>query len=936
MFKKIEKESDYTIFFRQDLVNLNQTINVDIKNSKIEDLMAQVLANQPLAFELVDNMVVIKNKPVDYVISGTVTDSKGESLPGASVSVKGSNNAALTNEAGKFSLNISGNAPAILVVTYLGFQTKEVNVSSANNNITIILSENTSNLDEVVVIGYGTVKKRDLTGSVSSVKAEDIALSPVTSPMKALQGRVSGLDIQRGSGQAGQSPTVQLRGTRSLSASGNPLYIIDGMPSSINNLNPNDIESIEILKDASSTAIYGAQGANGVVIVTTKKGVSGQVKINYDAYYGINNYSFPKSRTGEDYLKLRREAARTVGITDDAVIFDGAGELNAIQNGQFVDWLDLVVQDGSQQSHNLSFNAGSEKTKVFASAGYFKKEGMLRNNNYNRYNLRLNLDQTLTSWAKAGVNSQVVYAAQNNRVNPLGQATQISPFGTPYDQDGIINQYPLPDGTTISPLADERTDLIARNNVLNTGIVANAYLEINPIKGLTFRSSLGTNLDFLRRGIYNDRTSLAQNNSRISIASQQSAYNRFFNWDNVITYNKVIKDHSITLTGITSYLQSDAEGLSASGQGQVLASQLFYDLNSTSSAITRSINSSYIGWNNLAYAARINYSYKGKYLLTASGRVDESSRLSPENRTDFFPSAAIGWNISEEDFIKKINFISNLKLRSSYGVSGNYNIDVYGTQSLLVAGSNMSFGDVPANFYKFGGRVGNPNLGWEKTATIDVGLDFGFLKNRITGTIDYYHSTTSDLLLPRSLAFSTGVEEVYENIGETQNKGLEIALTTQNFNKKDFKWSTTVTFSRNREEITKLIDGRNILSNSAFERNSLLLGYPITSFYSYQKVGIWQQDEAAEAAKYSVGGYTFQPGDIKLRDLNDDFKFDANDLSFIGSTVPDWYGGLQNNFSYKGFDLGVFLVARYGQTIDAEFLGRYNPSGTANGPEIID
>ncbi|HET8829013.1 MAG TPA: TonB-dependent receptor, partial [Pelobium sp.] len=855
-------------------------------------------------------------------------------------------------ENGQFTIRVSGDAPVTLVVTYLGFETQEISANMGMQSLNITLLSSTSNLNEVVVIGYGTVKKRDLTGSVASVKAEDIVRTPTHNAVEALQGRATGVDITRNSGSAGASSTITIRGNKTpggrtnvndpnrppVSAVNKPLYVLDGFQvDNIDAINPNDIASIDILKDASSTAIYGAQGANGVVIVTTKKGEAGKVKINYDAYYGVNDYSFPKSRTGESYLALRREAARTVGITDDAVIFDGPGELDAIQAGEFVDWLDLVVQNGSQQSHNLSFTAGSEKTKVFASAGYFKEEGMLRNNNYNRYNLRLNLDQTLTSWAKAGLNSQVVYAAQNNRTNPLGQATQISPFGNAYDEDGLIKQYPLPDGTTISPLADERTNLIARNNVLNTSVVANAYIDINPIEGLNFRTSLGTNLDFLRRGVYNDRTSLAQNNSKVSIASQQSGYNRFFNWDNVLTYNKIFNNaHNFTLTGIVSYLQSDAEALSASGQGQVLASQLFYDLNSTSSAVTRSIGSSYIGWNNFAYAGRINYSYKGKYLLTASGRVDESSRLSPKNRTDFFPSAAIGWNVYEEDFMKSINFINNLKLRTSYGVSGNYNIDVYGTQSLLVAGSNMSFGDVPANFYKFGGRVGNPNLGWEKTATIDVGLDFSILKNRISGTIDWYKSTTSDLLLPRSLPFSTGVEEVYENIGETQNKGLEIALSSQNISKKDFKWSTTVTFSRNREKITKLIDGRNILSNSAFERNSLLLGYPITSFYSYQKLGIWQQDEATEAAKYSVGGQTLQPGDIKLKDLNGDFKFDAADLSFIGSTVPDWYGGIQNNFSYKGFDLGVFLLARYGQTIDAEFLGRYNPAGTANGPEIID
>ncbi|RRN76194.1 SusC/RagA family protein, partial [Pseudoxanthomonas sp. SGD-10] len=347
--------------------------------------------------------------------------------------------------------------------------------------------------------------------------------------------------MTRTSGAAGQNSTITIRGNRSipanrdeLSSRNGPLVIIDGFQGQdINALNPNDIESIEILKDASSTAIYGAQGANGVIIVTTKKGATGRIKVNYDAYYGINSYDFPKARRGEDYLKLRREAARTVDITDDAVIFDGPGELEAIQAGQFVDWLDLITRNGSQQNHNVSVNAGSEKTQVFASAGYFKEEGMLRNNDFNRYNVRLNLDQTVNKWAKVGLNSQVVYSNQNNRQGPIGQATQISPFGVPYEADGTIRLYPLPDGTTISPLADERNEHIARNNLIRSDVTANAYLELKPVTGLTFRSNFGTRLVNSRRGIYNDLTSLAQKDTRVSIASQQTDFYRNINWDNI-------------------------------------------------------------------------------------------------------------------------------------------------------------------------------------------------------------------------------------------------------------------------------------------------------------------------------------------------------------------------------------------------------------------
>ncbi|RZM23168.1 MAG: SusC/RagA family TonB-linked outer membrane protein [Pedobacter sp.] len=745
----------------------------------------------------------------------------------------------------------------------------------------------------------------------------------------------------RGNKSPGERTNVTNPNRPTIFASNRPLYILDGFQvEGIDAVNPNDIESIEILKDASSTAIYGAQGANGVVIVTTKKGSAGRVKINYDAFYGVNTFDFPKARTGEDYLRLRREAARTINITDDAAIFDGPGELAAVQDGRFVDWLDLVANNGSQQSHNISVNAGSEKTTVFASAGYFREEGMLRGNDFNRYNLRLNIDQKLASWAKVGANSQVVYSRTNNRRSPIGQATQISPFGEAYDENGIVRQFPLPDDeTTISPLADERNDLVARDNSLNTNIVANAYVEITPVKGLTFTSRIGTNLGFGRSGVFNDMTSLTQNNTRISVASQSTSNTQYINWDNILNYNKIIGDHNITLTGITSYIQRDGESLFASGQGQVLASQLYYNLSATSTAVTRSIGSTFDRFNNMAYAVRANYSYKGKYLLTLSGRRDAASRLSPDNRVDFFPSAAIAWNVFDESFMKNIKQISNLKLRASYGASGNANISPYSTQSLLVPGVNMGFGDVPVNYYRFGGRIGNANLGWERTTAFDLGLDVGVFNNRINATIDWYDATTSDVLLPRSLAFSTGVEDVYENIGETKSKALEISLNSQNIVKGDFKWSSTLTFTRSRERVSKLIDGRDMIANSAPERNSLLLGRPITSFYTYDKLGIWQADEAAQAAALRVNsatGYAFQPGDIKVRDVNGDGFITSADMIYVGSTVPDWFGGLQNNFSYKGFDLGVFLMVRYGQTIDADFLGRYNPSGTGNGPEIID
>ncbi|PWG79719.1 SusC/RagA family TonB-linked outer membrane protein [Pararcticibacter amylolyticus] len=960
MFRKIEKTSHYTIFYRQDQVKLDQQVNVLAENSPIETVMKQVLQDQPLTFEVMENMVIIKPLATESAqqgtISGTITDEKGEPLIGASVLVKGTTSGASTDVQGRFTLRVTTTGNVTLVVKYIGFQPKEVAAQVGQNGLKIALNPEASALSEVVVIGYGTVRRRDLTGAVTSVKSEDITRIPTHNPVEAIQGRVPGADITRGSGRPGSAPNIIVRGNRSIAnnddmASRNgPLYVIDGIQGgSINDLNPNDIESIEVLKDASSTAIYGALGANGVIIVTTKKGTSGQAKVSYSGYYGVSDYQFPKARTGEEYLALRREAyrkddTRTGGQftwtspSDDQSIFSPfPGEWEAYQAGQWVDWVDLLTKSGSQQSHALTVTGGSEKTKVFASAGYFNEEGMLRNEDYNRYNARFNLDQTINKWMKVGVQSQFAYSKQNQRDNPLSQAITISPLGLPYDENGLVNINPIAqDRNKVSPLADERTPYIASYNTIRSNIITNGYLELTPVKGLTIRSNFGANLTSSRQGIYRDKTSINRYNVGTPYTSSESVFDRNFTWDNIVTYKRDIEEHSVTLTGISSYIQSDRDVTSASGINQTISSPLYYGLGFTS-ADGRLVSSPYTGSNNIAYAGRLNYSYKGKYLLTMTGRFDGASRLASGNKWDFFPSAAIGWNVSDEAFMKGIEQISNLKLRASYGISGNYSIPVYGTQSQLIGNSTMSFGNQAAYMFQFSSVIGNPNLGWEKSGTLDIGLDLSLLRNRISLTADWYRTVTSDILLPRSLPWSTGVSTVYENIGETQNKGVELALTSRNIEGKDFKWSSTLTFSRNREKITKLIDGNNILASDNIEENSLLLGRPIQSFYTYKKLGIWQTWEAEEARKYTVGGRPFEPGDIKVADLDGDYIINPQkDVTYIGSRVPDWIAGFQNNFSYKAFDLSFYLFARYGQMIDAEFLGRYNPSGAGNSPAILN
>lgn len=875
-------------------------------------------------------------------ITGKVTGQETtQPLVGVNVSEKGTVNAVVTDTAGNYSISVTTRS-AVLAFSYVGYATQELPVGTGNT-LSVILSNTTPKLDEVVVIGYGTQRRRDLTGSVYSVKAADIVRTPTFNPIEALQGRVPGVDITRNSGTAGAASTVRVRGNRSLDPGANsPLYIIDGFQGgNPSDINPNDIESIEVLKDASATAIYGSQGASGVFIITTKKGSVGKSKVSYDAFYGVNGYTaFPRGRIGQDYVNLRREAYRTTGDwtspADDYKIFPIAAEYAAYQAGQFVDWYDIINRNGTQQSHNVSISGGNDKTKAYLSLGYYKEEGQLRRNDYSRYSLRFNVDHTISKWAKAGVQGQLAYFDQNNRLDPLSAALTTTPLGKAYDSLGNILQYPIPGTNTIqSPITDERGDSVAKNNSIRTNILANGYIELTPLKGLTFRSNLGVSLNFSRQGIFYSASSLAQRNVGYTLTSQADAFTRGLTWDNVLTYNKAIGDHSFTITGIESYIQTDLDNLSANGRDQLLASQLYYNLGSTS-ATNRSIASAFSRTNNLAFAGRLNYSYQGKYLFSVTGREDGASRLAPGNKWDFFPSVSAGWNISQEKFMQSLPVVSNLKLRGSYGTTGNYNIAIYGTQSGLLSSTNIGFGDVQGVQYQFQSTIGNKDFKWEKTSTTNIGLDFGLLRNRISGTIDAYRAVTNDVIFQRPLTLSAGLGvsgNVYQNVGQVINRGIEIGITSQNIQTKNFTWSTTFTFTSNKERITRLINGTDIISTTLPETGSYLLNHPIASFYSYRIQGIWQTDELAKASNLRVGTYKFQPGDIKIEDINGDSIIDTKDRQYLGSNVPKFSFGLQNSISFKGIDLGVYVFVRYGQMINAQFLGRYNPSGDGNGPE---
>ncbi len=872
-----------------------------------------------LLFVLASFAVQAKNR----AISGKVTDAKNEPLIGVNVSVKGTTIGTVTDVNGKYTLQVP-EEQKMLQFSYIGFL--PVSESIGNRSlINVVLKEDTKNLEEVVVVGYGVVKKRDLTGAVSSIKTKDILAVPSTNALESLQGRVSGIDITKSSGQAGAGLSFTVRGERSITASNAPLILVDGIPyGSTLDINPSDIESMEILKDASSTAIYGSKGANGVIIITTKRGKAGKTKISFNSYASINSVSkLPHYMNGAEYAALKREANRTTGkwatVADDSKIFAPL-ELDYLNKGQFEDFSKLLLQDGLTQNYELSMAGGNEKTSYSLSFGYMDEKGLFKvNDQYKRYNGRMTLDHNITKNVKVGANILYTYKDQDKRRDPLNMANKILPIAKAYNDDGTVNAYPAPGySSQMNPLLDD-VDGATADNVVNKRFFSTAYLDWEIIKDLRFKSNIGLDVSDQRRGYFYDKMTLDGAGVAPSSGAELSTTSNL-TWENILTYNKKIgADHEIQLMGGTSLGTNDYEFYTLNGKNQSSAYSLYHFLESNTSEIR--IGSDYTETNTFSYFGRLNYKFKERYLLTASLRSDASSVLAPGHQWAAYPSVALGWRINEEGFLKGVTEIDNLKLRLSWGKSGSSAIDPYYTLG-GVGSSTYSFNNTLALGY-YPKIVSNPNLGWETTAVYDLGLDFGIFNNRISGTVDVFKSFTSDLLLSRELPMTSGYNSVMQNIGKTENIGLDATLSTLNIKTKDFTWNTDFNFSTSKEKITQLSSGVTEDVN-----NRWFVGSPIRVLYDYQKTGIWQTGETSGSDKIIP-----VPGEIKVADVNKDGVLDSKDRVKYKQR-PDFTLGVNNTFAYKGFDLSFFTYARIGQYINYNFYTSYKSNALENGAAV--
>ena len=891
-------------------------------------------------------------------VTGTIVDAAGEPIIGASVMVKGTSNGSVTDFDGNFTIN---NVPedATLVFSYVGYRTQNLS-ARGKSNFQISLEEDKQLLDEVVVVGYGVQRKSDVTGALTRVNEEQLNNRPVSNAIEALQGKAAGVDITT-SERPGTLGSIRIRGNRSINASNEPLYVVDGVPLSsggIESLNSRDIESIDILKDASSTAIYGSRGANGVVLITTKRGKEGKLQLTYNG-----SVTFEKivdkspAMNASDYITWRRWAyynsssASTAyprgdqpTLENDRKIFTGddvawknieKGWEGGSWDGSKVtdtDWTDLVTQTGITHEHTLRAQGGTKDMQASFSFGYLNNEGTQKGQEYERYNAAVTADVQATKWFKMGGSINASWSKQDYGFSRTGQSSSSGPtdiygaakailrYTLPYDENGQIINMPGGSTTNTYTVIDEWTKSNDNREVFRA--LGSFYGQIDfgkifePVQGLMYKMQFGPDFRYSRQGIYLDATSATRLGGKNYV---RRGDDRHFSWtlDNMLIYNRTFGDHAIGLTLLHSASKYNAESSSINEEGNPFPSFLWNNMG-TGIDITEPNYKVGLGTglteNSLqSWMARVNYSFMDRYLLTASVRRDGSSVLSEGNKWDTFPSLAIGWRMEQEKWLRDVNWIDQLKLRFGIGVTGNSSVGPYGTLG-VISGYWMPFSTgnsfilvTNEPYYSSGSnKLPNKNLGWEKTTQYNFGIDFSFLRGRINGAFDIYTSRTKDLLLAMSLPSLTGYPSMMDNIGETKNKGFDLTLNFIPIQTNGFEWISTLNAAWQKDEIVELANGKQDDINNAW-----FIGESISVYYGFESAGLWQEGDAAEMEKFNANGAKFTPGNVRPVDQNGDYKIDAADRVILGNRNPRWTLGWSNSFSWKGLELNIDLFGRF-------------------------
>jgi TonB-dependent starch-binding outer membrane protein SusC len=889
-------------------------------------------------------------------VTGKVTGENGQALAGVTVSIKGQSARAVTTDAnGSFAISVP-TGKETLVFTYIGYTAQEISLKD-RTSITVAMVQENKALEDVVVVGYGTVKRKDVTGSVAGINQNEIKSRPVTDALQALQGKVAGVDISSNE-RPGSIGNISIRGVRSILASNSPLFVVDGIPlisGGIDNFNPSDIESIDILKDASATAIYGSRGANGVIIVTTKQGKAGKLTLNLNSSVKFENLQDNEQMfSAGDYITFRRWAYYYAGlnqttglstnprgdqptIATDRTFFNATGDPSAFANlmkgwatgtwnGAAVsttDWRGLVKQQSVTSDNIISVSGGTDKIKAYGSFGYLNNTGTIKGQSFKRFSAKTNIDIAATKWLSFGSSLSIAYANQQygqstRNVGTVGtpagglyeSARSLFPYAVPYDSAGNRIIFPGGDNSWKNVVnewnynIDQRTTLRAFGS-LYTQIDFGSIFQL--LKGLKYRMNFGPDISSYTDGVYIDSKSVANgsgtDNPANSIASLLKGKAVSYTLDNLLYYDKTIGSHSFGITLLQSQTSVNADSSTINGVGIPLASQKWNALSSGTVTGSLTTSSNLAQQQLLSYMGRINYGYMDKYLLTASIRRDGSSVFAQGHQYDNFPSAAIAWRIARENFMKHITWLNDLKLRAGVGITGNSAVQPYSTKGPIISlfypfSSTNIAGSTPNSL------LANQDLKWEKTKQYNIGIDFSLFNRRITGSVDAYTSKTSDLLQNRSLLTVTGYSSTYFNIAQTANHGYDINLTTVNIKNKDYQWTTTINAAWQKDHVVSTANG-----NQNDINNNLFIGQPQGVIYGYKSLGLWHTGDSSKYRAFSSNA--FSPGFTKVADLNGDNKIDPNnDRQIIGWTRPRWVVGMTNTFSYKNFDLSIFLYGR--------------------------
>ncbi len=963
VLKEIEQQTGLSIIYEINEVDGEKKITKSFKNAPIEKVLSEIL-DKNLAFSIQNKMIIISkkeaigaSKSILKKITGKIIDEKGEPVIGATVLEEGTSNGAITDVDGEFSLkDVSENS--ILTISYVGYKTVQLKASDKKLS-NIVLQEDSELIDEVVVVGYGTVKKRDLTGSVASLSSDVISSVPATSAVEALQGRASGVVVSTSNWAPGETPSILIRGKRSINASNDPLFVVDGIPvtGGMGEISPSDIESMEVLKDASATAIYGSRGANGVIIITTKQGKEGKTQIDYNGYVGVQTIQNKLDlMNGAEYAEYTREAYRNSSGSNKYLSDTPNKEQDMLlpmfrqdpyvlesvmmaydENGNYdpskirsYNWFDDMTRNGLITDHQLNIRGGGAKTNFMASVTYNKTEGIMKDKDYERYSIRFNISHSINKYIKFGGQTQYSHSVQNRG---SGMETdmylyRITPLGRFINEDGTYPSLIGGDSQMYNPLMNTVEGAVDRP-LKTSRYLGSYFVDIKfPVKGLSFRSNLGIDSRTVQDYEYFASATTERQLGNSAASNSVEKYS-MVTWENYFTYNRDFDEkHSLGVTLLQSIQQDLKETLGASVQNTPSDVLKYYDL--ASGLLIDGVESDYVKWNMASFMGRINYNYLGRYLLTVSARYDGSSRLADGHKWVLFPSAALAWRISDESFMNSLSWVDNLKLRFGYGKTGNSSVDPYQTRGKLGKkryvynnGATEIMGYAPS-------LMANNTLTWETTDQWNIGLDFGFLRNRINGSIELYLQNTHDLLLERQLPVVSGFSSVMSNVGSTRNKGIEITLNTRNIQTNNFTWSTDWMFSANKEEIVELYNGK-----SDDIGNRWFIGNPIDVYYNYEKIGIWQNtpEDLAEMAKFNEKGGNFTVGSIKLRDVDGDYKITDKDKIILGNERPKFVASVVNNIEYKGFDFSIFLYASVGRMLknDIEFMEK---PGRANSVRI--